>query len=188
VVLEVLRYAVFAVAAVSTAIAVGSWAVRTRRLDPFSRSARLVRRIGDPVLDPIETWLLKKGGSPNNAGWWLVGFAVGGGLVVITVADWLAGIFFVAGRAAAQGPAGILQLVVYYGSNVVILALFVRVFASWFGRDRFTPWMRPFFVLTDWIVQPLRRVVPPIGMIDITPIVAWFLILVIRNFLLRVIG
>jgi YggT family protein len=188
VIVEILRYIVFAVAAVSTGIAVGSWAVRTRRLDPFSRSARLVRKVSDPVLDPIETWLLKRGGSPDAAGWWLVGFAIGGGLVVVTVADWLLGIFFVAGRAATQGPAGILQLVIYYGSNIVILALFVRVFASWFGRDRFTPWLRPFYVLTDWIVQPLRRIVPPIGMIDITPIAAWMLILVIRNLLLSLIG
>lgn len=187
-VLEVVRYGVFAIAVVSTAIAVGSWAVRTRRLDPFSRSARLVRKLSDPVLDPIETWLLKRGGNPSSAGWWLVGITVGGGLVVIALADWLVGVFFVTGHAVARGPAGVAQLVIYYGSNVVILALFVRVFASWFGRDRFTPWLRPFYAMTDWIVRPLQRIIPPFGMIDFTPIVAWFLIIVIRNLLLSLIG
>jgi YggT family protein len=178
---------VFAVAALSTAVAVGSWAVRTRRLDPFGRPARLVRKLSDPVLDPIETWLLKRGGSPNNAGWWLVGFAVGGGLVVVTVADWLLGVFVVTGQAVARGPGGILQIAVYYGSNVLILALVIRVFASWFGRDRFTPWLRPFYMLTDWIVRPLQRIIPPLGMVDITPIAAWLLIIIVRNLLLSLI-
>jgi YggT family protein len=44
--------------------------------------------------------------------------------------------------------------------------------------------MRPAYVLTDWMVEPLRRVVPPIGMFDLTPLVAWFLILLLRGFLL----
>ena len=187
-ILDVLRYFIFGLAVVSTGIAVGSWAVRTRRLDPFGRPARMVRKVGDPVLDPIETWLLKRGHSPDSAGWWLVGGAVGGGLIVITAADWLVGVLFVTSRAVARGPAGVLQVIVYYGSSLVLLALIVRVFASWFGRDRWTPWLRPFYLLTDWIVTPLRRVIPPLGMIDITPLVAWFLIIVLRNLLLSLIG
>ncbi|KPK09185.1 MAG: hypothetical protein AMS20_00910 [Gemmatimonas sp. SG8_28] len=77
-----------------------------------------------------------------------------------------------------------LQLVVYYGSQLLLLALILRVIGSWFGIGRFNRWMRPAYVLTDWIVEPLRRVVPPIGMFDLTPLVAWFLILLLRGFLL----
>lgn len=183
-VLDLLRYTIFAIALVSAAIAVGSWAVRTRRLNPFGQAGRLVRRMSDPVLEPVETWLLRRGGNPQHAGWWLVGITVGGGLLVLVAADWLASMLFVTSRAAEGGVRGILQLVIYYGSQLVLLALIVRVVGSWFGIGPLTRWMRPAYTLTDWIVEPLRRVVPPIGVFDITPLVAWFLILVLRGFLL----
>lgn len=187
-ILDVFRYLVFGIAVVSAGIAVGSWAVRTRRLDPFGRTARLVRKIGDPVLDPLETWLLKRGHSPDGAGWWLVGITVGGGLILITAAEWLVGVLFVTSRAVARGPAGVVQVIIYYGSNALLLSIIVRVFASWFGKDRWTPWLRPLYALTDWIIAPLRRIIPPIGMFDITPIAAWFLIIVVRNWLISLLG
>ena len=48
--------------------------------------------------------------------------------------------------------------------------------------------MRPFHLATDWLLRPLQRFIPPIGMIDITPIVAWFLILLVKPVLLRLVG
>jgi YggT family protein len=36
--------------------------------------------------------------------------------------------------------------------------------------------MRPFYLLTDWIVEPLRRIIPPLGIFDISPLVAWLLV------------
>jgi len=69
----------------------------------------------------------------------------------------------------------------------LIIALIVRVIGSWFGKGRFNRWMRPAYRLTDWIVEPLRRFVPPIGMIDITPLVAWLLLQIGLGIVLRVI-
>ena len=74
--LEVLRLVVFGVFVVALAMAVGSWAVRTRRIQPFSRPARIIRQLTDPVIDKFEYWLLRRGGNPQNAGWWLVGSVV----------------------------------------------------------------------------------------------------------------
>ena len=55
---------------------------------------------------------------------------------------------------------------------------------SWFGVGRYRGWMRPFYWLTDWIVEPLRRIVPRVGMFDLTPIIAWIVILVLQGILL----
>jgi len=63
--------------------------------------------------------------------------------------------------------------------------LIVRVIASWFGAFRFSPWMRPVYFLTDWIITPLRRVIPPLGMIDITPLVAWIALRIVLSWLMR---
>jgi YggT family protein len=87
-------------------------------------------------------------------------------------------------RAAEQGVSGLIGLVVYYASGILLIALIVRVVGSWLGLGPFHRWMRPFYALTDWIVKPLQRVVPPLGMIDITPIIAWFLILLLRGMIL----
>ncbi|KPK03842.1 MAG: hypothetical protein AMS20_09755 [Gemmatimonas sp. SG8_28] len=80
-----------------------------------------------------------------------------------------------------------LRLVIYWASQVVVLALFARVIGSWFGVGRVNRWMRPAYTLTDWIVEPLRRVIPPIAMFDFTPIVAWILILVLRGIVLGIV-
>ncbi|MDH3291483.1 MAG: YggT family protein [Gemmatimonadota bacterium] len=181
---DLIRYTVFGVFVFSGAVAAGTWAVRTRRINPFGRTGQLVRKVSDPVLQPLESYLLKRGGNPQQAGWWLLGISVVGGILVITAMDWVAMTVRRTARAAEQGVSGLIGLVVYYGSGVLLIALIVRVVGSWLGLGPFNRWMRPFYVLTDWIVKPLQRIVPPLGMIDITPIIAWFLILLLRGMIL----
>jgi YggT family protein len=42
--------------------------------------------------------------------------------------------------------------------------------------------MRPCVWLTEWLLEPLRRVLPPLGMFDISPMVAWLLLMLARWF------
>jgi len=184
--LEVLRYAVFAAFVASLAVAVGSWAVRTRRISPFSGAARLIRSLTDPIINPMERWVHRRGGNPQHAPWWLLGIVVVGGILLITVAQWLVAQLARASFAANAGPRGVLRLAVYYLGQLVLIALIVRVIASWFGAFRFSRWMQPVYFLTDWIIQPLRRIIPPLGMIDITPLVAWFALRIVLNWLMGV--
>lgn len=174
--LDVLRYAVFAVVAGAAIIAFGSWAARTRRMNPFSTTGQLLRRVSDPVLAPLETWLHRRGGNPQNAGWWLLGVSIVGGILLVTLAEWLVVLGARVSGAAARGPRGILRLAVYYAGQLVIVALIARVIGSWFGVGRYNRWMRPAYRLTDWLVEPLRRIVPPFGMIDASPLVAFLLL------------
>ncbi len=178
--LAFLRYTVFGIFALSALVAVAGWAVRTRRINPFGATGRFLRNATDPILVPLERWVVRRGGNPQAAGWWLFGITLVGGIVVISVAQWLAGQVLLAGAAATSGR-GLIRLSVYYAGQLVMLALIVRVIGSWFGVGRYTRWMRPAYVLTDWIVEPLRRIIPPLGMFDITPLVAWFAL----SFLLR---
>ena len=48
-----LRLAVLAILAAAVPVAVLAWAARTRRLSPFGPVARTVRRLTDPLLDPL---------------------------------------------------------------------------------------------------------------------------------------
>jgi YggT family protein len=177
---------IFAIFVSCTAVALGSWAIRSRRINPFGSAGQLIRKTTDPVLAPIERWLLRRGGNPQHAGLWLLGISLGGGIILITTAQWFATALTRSRRLLASGPRGLLSLLVYYGSQVLLLALIVRVIGSWFGVGRYNAWMRPAYVLTDWLVEPLRKVVPPLGMIDITPIIAWFLVLLLRGLILSI--
>ncbi len=186
-VLEVLRVAVLALLVFSTGAALGSWAVRTRRINPFGPTARAVQRLTDPVLSPLETWLLRRGGNPQQAPWWLLGMTILAGIIVISGAQWLAGQISRVAGAASGGPRGVLRLLVYYAGQIVLIALIARVVGSWLGAGRYNRWLRPAYVLTDWIVRPLQRIIPPIGMIDITPVAAWFLLQLVLSWILRLI-
>jgi YggT family protein len=65
-------------------------------------------------------------------------------------------------------------------------ALIVRVIAAWFGMFRYSRWIRPAYILTDWIVEPIRHVVPPLGAFDVSPIVAWLALMLLRQILLSI--
>ena len=61
-------------------------------------------------------------------------------------------------------------------------AIFVRALLSWFPIDPHNPLVTLLYDITEPILDPLRRVIPRLGMIDITPLVAILLIQVIGNF------
>jgi YggT family protein len=159
--------------------------VRTRTIHPFGHTARLLRGLSDPLINPIERRLHKSGGNPVNAPWWLFGAGVVGGIAIVTVANWVAAALSRASYAVDAGPAGIFWLVVHGAGQLLLLALLLRVLGSWVGVGRYTPWMRPAYIVTDWIVEPLRKVLPSMGPLDISPLIAWFIIQIVLGRLPR---
>jgi YggT family protein len=183
----VARWFVFAIFCASLVILLASWLVRTRRVSPFSALSRGLRSVSDPLLRPIEGRVVRAGGNPANAGWWLViGVAVLG-ILLLSLLDWVSDMSLQVSDATGGGPRAFLRLGVVVAYNVFFIALVVRVFGSWFGAFRYSRWMRPAYALTDWLVEPLRRVLPPMGMFDLSPLAAWFVLWVIRLVLLSVI-
>jgi len=157
------------------------WAVRTRRINPFNRVARFFRGSVDPLMLPVERVILRAGGAPASAPWWaLVAFAVFG-IALISLLEFLGGVFYQLAVVSGQ-PNQAPMLLLSWAFAFLKLALIVRVLSSWFPVSPYSKWVRWSYVLTDWLIKPLRRVIPLLGMIDITPIVAWFLIGLIQKF------
>ena len=181
-----LRLVVFAAAVVAGAACLLSWLVRTRRVSPFSPVARFVRRAVDPLMAPVERRVVRAGGVPASAPWWTLVAVVVGGIVLLSLIQFLFAQFAGASVAVAQGPRGILRLVVSWAFGLLQVAIIVRVISSWFGRAQYSPWVRWSYVLTDPIIVPLRRIVPTLGMIDITPLVAWLLLSLLQALVLGV--
>ncbi|MCI0849813.1 MAG: YggT family protein [Chloroflexi bacterium] len=53
---------------------------------------------------------------------------------------------------------------------------------SWFVRDPSNPIVRILDTITDPILQPLRQIMPRMGMMDFTPLVAIILLQVLASF------
>ena len=139
----VLRDVVFVAFLAASVVAFGSWAGRTRAISPFGFLARAIRRVGGPVIDPIEHWQLKRGGNPQNAPWWLLGGVLVGGIVLVSGSQWLAQQIERASFAARFGPRGLLALALHYAFQIVILALIVRVVGFEYRAKRDDPaWKR----------------------------------------------
>jgi YggT family protein len=82
-------------------------------------------------------------------------------------------------------PVPILSFLVKYGIGVIILAMLVRAIASWFRLDERYAFIRFLAHITDPFIVPVRRIVRPVGVIDLSFIVAWFLLLVLQQLLLQ---
>jgi YggT family protein len=184
----VARYAVIGLFAVSVVAALASWLVRTQRVSPFGPLGRSLRAASEPLIRPIERRLVRAGGNPVHAGWWLVVGVAATGVVLLSLLNWLAGTLYGAGAALGGGPRVGFEFMIDATYNVLVAALVVRVVASWFGYHRYTRWLRPAYVLTDWVVEPIRRLLPPGGALDWSPLAAWLALWVLKQVLRAIVG
>jgi len=170
--------------AFAATIALTHWAVRSRRINPFGAWPRLVRRVSDPILLPLERRVINAGGNPQNAPLWLLGLAIGGGLLLLSLTQWLIGT--AAGLVLlAQGGVRVwMQVLLGAVFTILMTAILIRVIASWLGIGPYRKWMRPVYALTNWLIDPIRRILPPVGIFDFSPMVAWLVLYVVRGFVL----
>jgi YggT family protein len=180
----ILRGLALAAAAAAGLVALTHWAVQERKLAPFGAWATFVRRLSDPLLRPLERWLFRVGRSPQEAPFWLFGLAVVAGIAALSLTRALIGFAFTLDALRSAPPTVWARIAVGLVFELLMLALIVRVLGSWFGWTRWTRWTRPAWILTDWLVEPIRRRLPPFGMIDLSPLVAWVVLLVLRALVL----
>ncbi len=64
---------------------------------------------------------------------------------------------------------------------VYMIMLFVRILGSWFPEYRDTRFMLFIAFYTDPYLNLFRRFIPPLGMLDISPIVAFFALQLIEG-------
>lgn len=179
------RYVVAGAFGLACLVTLVHWAVRQRKINSFGPVARFSRRISDPLLKPLERRVIGWGGNPQDAPIWLIGLVLVGGLVFLALLRWVVGVVLNVIQLSNGGPRDWLSFGVSLAYFVVTTALLIRVIGSWFGVGRYNRWMRIAYRLTDWIVEPIRRVLPGFGFIDVSPLVAWLVLWLVRQALLR---
>ena len=66
--------------------------------------------------------------------------------------------------------------------ELIILVLFITILLSWFPNIKW--YNEPFKSLkafSEFFLAPFRKIIPPIGMIDISPIIAFICLSILRN-------
>lgn len=75
---------------------------------------------------------------------------------------------------------------VYFLCQALTIAIFVRAILSWFPNvSNNNPLVALVYQITEPILAPLRSVIPLVGMIDITPLVAIITLQIIASIFSR---
>ena len=69
-----------------------------------------------------------------------------------------------------------LILIINTWLNTIFYAILIIVIGSWLQTDPRQPVMQIALACADWLMAPLRRIIPPVGMIDFTPMAALFIL------------
>lgn len=72
--------------------------------------------------------------------------------------------------------------IVHYLFIAYTIMIFVRLFASWVPQIARFPWMRFVVAYTDPYLNIFRRIIPPIGMFDFSPIIALIALRLLERF------
>jgi YggT family protein len=79
-----------------------------------------------------------------------------------------------------------ISCLLYYGLTIYTVIMFVRILLSWLTMfwsppHALSPAIRVIYDLTEPVLKLFRRYIPPIGMLDISPIVIFILLQVLRG-------
>jgi YggT family protein len=184
-ILGAIRFALAVIAGIFAVFCVIDWLVRTRRVNLFGSLARFSRSKIDPILEPIERKVVRAGGNPASAPLWALAAVVIGGILLISVLDFIRAEIMGLAFAVRSGPGGIFRLLVAWTFEFLQIAILVRVVSSWLPVSPYSGWIRWSYAVSEPILKPLRQVIPAMGPIDITPIIAYFLLSFIQNAVLR---
>lgn len=78
--------------------------------------------------------------------------------------------------------------IVEYLFTTYSLMLFVRVMGSWFPSFAQSRWMHFLRFYTDPYLNIFRKIIPPLGMIDVSPMIAFFALQLIQFFIIYLFG
>jgi YggT family protein len=168
---------------VSLVVAATHWAVRHKTLSPFGAWPRFVRSWSDPLLRPVERRVVRAGGNPQDAPLWLVGVTVIAGLIVLALVGWVYDFILSVYFTAQNGQ--LLALVVHLVFELLKFAIIARAIASWFNPSPYSRVMRILHALTDWMLDPIRRIIPSMGMVDISPLIAYLVLSFVEPTVMR---
>jgi YggT family protein len=162
-------------------------------VNPFTWSAINLRRATDPVILPVRRALISFRLEPKVAPFIAILLILIAGYFVVQLAgsvlNTIAGVLFALTSGRIGIPVAILGYLLFGLLGLYTLLIFVRIIFSWGMMGYGNRWMRFLIRITEPLLAPLRRMVPMVGMFDVSPIVAflvlWLLQAAVSSTLLR---
>ena len=150
-------------------------------LNPFGSPSITLRRLTDPLVGPVRRALMGFGVDQKYAplvtilitillGWFVL-------QLVAAIANTAAGVLLSAQRGAVPALVG---YVLYGMLALYSLLIFLRIIFSWVMISYSNRIMRFLVNTTEPLMGPLRRIVPPLGRFDISPIVAFIILMLFQ--------
>lgn len=153
-------------------------------VNPFRRSAISLKRATDPMILPIRRMLVGFRLEPKVAPFIAVILIILGGFFAVQLAssvlNTIAGILYALNSGVADFPIAIVGYLVYGLLGLYTLAIFVRIIVTWGTVGYGNRWMRFLIRITEPLMGPLRRNIRPVGMFDISPIIAFLILWVLQ--------
>ena len=159
-------------------------------LNPFSLASRTIRRLSDGFVMPARRALVGLGVDPKFAPVIVILIAILLGWFFLWLTEEVAGtlIGLIISFKAANPIMG-LGYIIYGALSVYTVFIFMRIVFSWGMVSHSNRLMRFLVNTTEPLLGPLRRIIPPLGIMDISPIFAfiivWLFQQAIRGTLLR---
>lgn len=176
-----LQWAVAAAIIAVIALMVVRLIVQAADPNPFNWISRTTRRLTDPFVIPVRGGMMGVGVDPKFAplivilitillGWFLLQLCG-------EVAGTLIGLITSIRKANFVSALG---YVLFGAVSIYSLLIFMRIVFSW-GRVSYSNRLMRFLInTTEPLLGPLRRIIPPWGMMDISPIFAFILLWLIK--------
>jgi len=72
------------------------------------------------------------------------------------------------------------EMLLYKLLDIYSWILIIRVLLSWFSVNPYNPVVRILYAVTEPVLAPIRRAIPPMGGLDLSPLVVFAAIWVIK--------
>jgi YggT family protein len=151
-------------------------------MNPFSRPVIYVRRLSDPLVNPVRRSLLQFGFSPNITPLVVILITILLGWFVLQLTESILGM--IVGIVAAARAVSVVKMVgwLLYGFlDIYALLIVIRIIFSWGAVSYANRVMRFLVNATDPFLVPLRRVIPPLGVFDISALVGLLLLWMLKS-------
>jgi len=151
-------------------------------LNPFGWSSRTVRRLSDGFVIPVRGGLRRFGIDVKFAPIvvMLIGILLGWFVyqLVTAVAQTLVGVL---GSAQSGSVFRLVGFIISGLISIYILFIVIRIVFSWGMLSYRNRVMRFLVDVTEPLLGPLRRMIPPLGWLDISPLVAILILMLFQQ-------
>lgn len=151
-------------------------------LNPFGWISRTIRRFSDGFIMPVRRGLVRLGMEPKFAPLVVILLAALLGYFLLQLVSTI--IYTIAGiiQSLQLGQViAVLGFILYGLLSIYLLLITMRIIFSWGQVGYGNRIMRFLINTTEPLLGPLRRMIPPLGWIDISPLVAILIIWLFRT-------